>query len=1168
MGVPLPPKGLPASRRGPSVGSSAGKSDIAAKVAAAKRSRGSRTYAGDQVAEAAKGGASPQGKPEKTPGRPGQGSESGKPGANGGGGKPSPTLGDRAGAAASMARKAMASNMAGPLGSVASAAKTLGSSKERAKAKAAGKAAIQGGMKGGAHGAAMAAAKSAWDSESQERADKRQGDVETSGSGGDTPYGTWLVVSVFLIMLVGISFLPIVLVQAQMTPAVSAGSYQEAKAQGAKAKQDDAETASATPSATATASASAGASSTASASAGASGGASAKASAGAAAPSAGSSPGASASPSIDWSDNPLVPKDTCGIPNDLLNADADGDGIINRNDWDWHPDDEAVKEIRRADGKAPFCLRFAVPPDWAIKEQASASAKPASFISPDEKAYEVQPALLTSDNQVSISTVADRDESVDERALAESGLGKYGEQVRDVAKAENVSPLVLQALVGTGGPYQASSEDKIVDNARTVARALHKAQGKVSAKSWSLSAGTVSCSGDILVVAGDPCPSGVTSSSDGKVAAKGVREAWVTAMVGMEGLPAPSVNGASGAANAPAPPASLSGSQEEMLRSIATETFGLPKESVEALPDDNPNDSYTKVKITTDQPLRYLTTLSTVGEKVGVRYADGGGRSWATDTSWKSLEGYTGTDDPSLSKSVVVTLCKEGWGTQCSKDKNDKKLPREAADAVYTQALRWYLGTQDNQCKPSAGAALSTGSDGSTSASTNGSTTFTSSTGESLPLNGNALKYAQAIIAEGQKRGLPADQIAAALATVAVESRFRMYANPAVPESMSIPHDAVESDHDSVGLFQQRNSWGSAADRMDPTKSAGLFYDRLVPWVQKHPGASVGQMAQGVQVSAFPDRYAAWEQTVRQLIGNVGGTTCSTATGEGWAYPLSGFSPVTSDWETARMHPVLGYARPHWGVDIGAPMGTQIVAAADATVKEAQCDPGEGALCWVALDTADGWRIRYLHIITNSWTVKVGQKVTKGQPVAQVGSTGVGTGAHLHVETINLANLAKHGTGTMCAMDATWQDACQNPKEVFNQHGVNLDTGEVRQIGGAGGGSSKVVTWALTQVGGAYVWGGEGNPSGIGGYDCSGLVKAAFEKVGISLPHSAAAQCSMGTPVPNDQVKAGDLLCWGTPAYHIAIADGQGGFVGAQTEATGIQHGPLYGDYYVRRLGG
>ena len=228
MGVPLPPKGLPASRRGPSVGSSSGESDIAAKVAAAKRSRGSRTYTGDQAAETTKGGGIPQRKSGKTPERPGQDSGSGRPGANGGGGKPSPTLGDRAGAAASMARKAMASNMAGPLGSVASAAKTLGSSKERAKAKAAGKAAIQGGMKGGAHGAAMAAAKSAWDSESQERADKRQGDVETSGSGGDTPYGTWLVVSVFLIMLVGISFLPIVLVQAQMTPAVSAGSYQEA----------------------------------------------------------------------------------------------------------------------------------------------------------------------------------------------------------------------------------------------------------------------------------------------------------------------------------------------------------------------------------------------------------------------------------------------------------------------------------------------------------------------------------------------------------------------------------------------------------------------------------------------------------------------------------------------------------------------------------------------------------------------------------------------------------------------------------------------------------------------------------------------------------------------------------------------------------------------------
>lgn len=61
-------------------------------------------------------------------------------------------------------------------------------------------------------------------------------------------------------------------------------------------------------------------------------------------------------------------------------------------------------------------------------------------------------------------------------------------------------------------------------------------------------------------------------------------------------------------------------------------------------------------------------------------------------------------------------------------------------------------------------------------------------------------------------------------------------------------------DRDSVGLFQQRSTWGTTAQRMDPTTSAQLFYARLkkVPnWDTIDPGAA----AQAVQVSAYPDRY-------------------------------------------------------------------------------------------------------------------------------------------------------------------------------------------------------------------------------------------------------------------------------------------------------------------------
>lgn len=90
-------------------------------------------------------------------------------------------------------------------------------------------------------------------------------------------------------------------------------------------------------------------------------------------------------------------------------------------------------------------------------------------------------------------------------------------------------------------------------------------------------------------------------------------------------------------------------------------------------------------------------------------------------------------------------------------------------------------------------------------------------------------RYAKLVLAEGQRRNVTPRGIQIAFSVCYVESNWRMYANAKVPESMSIPHDAVGADYDSVGLFQQRcPMWGPANVLMDPTKSAGLFYDRLV----------------------------------------------------------------------------------------------------------------------------------------------------------------------------------------------------------------------------------------------------------------------------------------------------------------------------------------------------
>ena len=86
-----------------------------------------------------------------------------------------------------------------------------------------------------------------------------------------------------------------------------------------------------------------------------------------------------------------------------------------------------------------------------------------------------------------------------------------------------------------------------------------------------------------------------------------------------------------------------------------------------------------------------------------------------------------------------------------------------------------------------------------------------------------------------------------------------------------------------------------------------------------------------------------------------------------------------------------------------------------------------------------------------------------------------------------------------------------------------------------------VVGIALQYLGIPYVWGGS-SPST--GFDCSGFTSYVFAQVGVSLPHHAASQYSMGTPVSYDQLAPGDLVFF-SGLGHVGIYIGQGQFVHA-----------------------
>jgi hypothetical protein len=133
-----------------------------------------------------------------------------------------------------------------------------------------------------------------------------------------------------------------------------------------------------------------------------------------------------------------------------------------------------------------------------------------------------------------------------------------------------------------------------------------------------------------------------------------------------------------------------------------------------------------------------------------------------------------------------------------------------------------------------------TGNDGSLADALNGVLT--------AKLDGYMTAYrvscAREIVEAVRERGL-----ARRAAVIAVDT--------AIVETGLQNHD-VEVDHDSLGLFQQRASWGSVANRLDPAWATNAFLTKMI---DKYPNnawqsAPVGEVAQTVQVSAYPDRYA------------------------------------------------------------------------------------------------------------------------------------------------------------------------------------------------------------------------------------------------------------------------------------------------------------------------
>ena len=108
--------------------------------------------------------------------------------------------------------------------------------------------------------------------------------------------------------------------------------------------------------------------------------------------------------------------------------------------------------------------------------------------------------------------------------------------------------------------------------------------------------------------------------------------------------------------------------------------------------------------------------------------------------------------------------------------------------------------------------------------------------------------------------------------------------------------------------------------------------------------------------------------------------------------PLA-FTRVTSRFTKNRLHPILGYSRPHEGVDYAAPTGTPVKAVGDGVVTERHWSGGYGNQ--VIVRHGGGLESLYSHLSGYARGLRDGQKIRQGQVIGFVGMTGLATGPHL-----------------------------------------------------------------------------------------------------------------------------------------------------------------------------
>ena len=269
------------------------------------------------------------------------------------------------------------------------------------------------------------------------------------------------------------------------------------------------------------------------------------------------------------------------------------------------------------------------------------------------------------------------------------------------------------------------------------------------------------------------------------------------------------------------------------------------------------------------------------------------------------------------------------------------------------------------------------------------------------------LGNAAAIRTAAADMDVPDSGVKIAIMVALVESNLLNLANTGVPESLSVPNQGTGSDHDSVGIMQQRPSsgWGTPTELMKPEFAARAFFGgpsgpnggspRGLLDIPGWESMGLGEAAQTVQVSAFPDRYQERSADADAVLAALGETTTICEGGDGgagggpppqvvggWANPVG-----MQSWATYENH--AGGA-----MDVHVGVGTPVYAPAAGKVFDLSEGCG-GMVIGVQHDVQ--YTTAFAHM--SSFAVAPGEHVKAGQLIGYSGASGSCVdGAHLHFE--------------------------------------------------------------------------------------------------------------------------------------------------------------------------